>query len=289
MFPCLSTSLFGILPLTRADIESAARGGFRHVELYARPGCLCIGHDAQINDIIQATESAAVTVYAVHAYWSEWCDISSRWRRPRTSALAYLRSLMAVAGRLRAKVIVVHPSWHPIRPRSVAKRMALAACSLKELADMAESEGLRLAAEVMAPPCVPYDSEGMVELLDAVGRPEVVGACLDMNHVNLTEDPADAVRRLGRRMIHVHVSDNDGAAERHWVPYEGVIDWPTVMQAISEVCYEGALSFEVGMNFTMYSLDEMLVRLASVYRRMVADVGRADGQLPRRNGRTGER
>ena len=46
-------------------------------------------------------------------------------------------------------------------------------------------------------------------------------------------------------MITVHVSDRDGINERHWVPGEGIVDWPELMQAFAEIGYRGSWIYEL--------------------------------------------
>ena len=44
------------------------------------------------------------------------------------------------------------------------------------------------------------------------------------------------------RVLHVH--DNDGHGDRHWLPYTGVIDWDDFSNALEEIGFEGSLSLE---------------------------------------------
>jgi sugar phosphate isomerase/epimerase len=54
----------------------------------------------------------------------------------------------------------------------------------------------------------------------------------------------DNIAKCARHLLAVHVSDNDGVDERHWLPYEGVIDWAMTMQAMRAVGFKGAFVFE---------------------------------------------
>ena len=58
-------------------------------------------------------------------------------------------------------------------------------------------------------------------------------------------DLAQAVRDVGPRLMALHISDNDGSEERHWLPFEGVIDWPAFCSALKEAGYDGPLMYEV--------------------------------------------
>lgn len=70
--------------------------------------------------------------------------------------------------------------------------------------------------------------------------------CLDTGHVSVFPglSPADALRELGREVRTVHVHDNDGKFDRHWFPYDGVIDWTDFGKALKETDFQGVFSFE---------------------------------------------
>jgi len=70
--------------------------------------------------------------------------------------------------------------------------------------------------------------------------------CLDTGHVSVypAGNPSDAVRLFGNHMKVLHVHDNDGVGDRHWIPYFGVIDWNEFGQALKETGYNGVFSLE---------------------------------------------
>ena len=71
--------------------------------------------------------------------------------------------------------------------------------------------------------------------------------CLDTGHVSvLGMSPADAVRMAGSDLRALHVHDNDGKEDRHYVPYMGVIDWKEFVKALRDIGYDGIFSFENG-------------------------------------------
>lgn len=42
----------------------------------------------------------------------------------------------------------------------------------------------------------------------------------------------------------LHISDNDGRKEKHWLPFKGLIDWPAFMTALKQVGCNGPLIYE---------------------------------------------
>lgn len=67
--------------------------------------------------------------------------------------------------------------------------------------------------------------------------------CYDSSHARLW-GPDDLLCRYGDRLAAVHLSDNDGRADRHWLPGDGVIDWPAVLRDFPRG-YRGCWSLEV--------------------------------------------
>ena len=76
-----------------------------------------------------------------------------------------------------------------------------------------------------------------------------VGVCFDTGHAHVNKhfdtDVAETVRLLGDRIKMLHVHDNLRNSDHHAAPFLGSIKWDSVMQALAEVGYTGALNLEV--------------------------------------------
>ncbi len=74
--------------------------------------------------------------------------------------------------------------------------------------------------------------------------------CLDTGHAAVFGlSPADAVRLIGREELAcLHVHDNDGRHDYHWLPYRGVVDWADFSKALHEIGWEGTLSLETNVS-----------------------------------------
>ena len=57
--------------------------------------------------------------------------------------------------------------------------------------------------------------------------------------------PNITVYRLGKNIIHLHVSDNDGVTNVHWRPGMGKIDWVAMFQALKDIGFNGTVSIEL--------------------------------------------
>jgi D-psicose/D-tagatose/L-ribulose 3-epimerase len=83
-----------------------------------------------------------------------------------------------------------------------------------------------------------------ISLVDEVGHPNC-RLHLDTFHAHIEEkNTADAVRRAGDRIAHVHVSENDRG-----VPGTGSVAWDSTFGALRDVGYDGWLTVEAFGNF----------------------------------------
>ena len=72
-----------------------------------------------------------------------------------------------------------------------------------------------------------------------------LGLCYDSSHSRVCSQNQTALLELYKdRLFAVHLSDNDGLEDRHWLPGTGVIDWDAVLSAFP-VSYGGCISLEV--------------------------------------------
>ncbi len=159
----------------------------------------------------------------------------------------YIDKAMAIG----IKLFVVHTSGEPIEDAERPGRMACAKNSLKKLAEYAKAVGCTVAVEDLPRSCLGRDSAEILELLSV---DESLRACFDFNHL-LRENTLDFIRKVGHKIITLHVSDYDYINERHWLPGEGDIDWPAAMQALEEAGYQGCWMYE-----TYFIKPKLLVR-----------------------------
>jgi len=119
--------------------------------------------------------------------------------------------------------------------------------ALDDLESLADEFRIRLAIHNNATGA-PFDK--IADVLSAVeGRGPNVGACLDIgNALRGSEDPAEAVRRLGSRLIGIHLKDVSARDPDSEVIVlgKGFLDVPAFFAAVQEVEFpdDGALSLE---------------------------------------------
>lgn len=101
-------------------------------------------------------------------------------------------------------------------------------------------------------------------------------ACLDMGHAEMAGTGSSAVeliRALGSKLGALHVHDNDLIHDSHTLPYQGLIQWPAVLQALGETGYSGDFTLEADA-FLYRVPDDLLpqaLRMMSETARWMAD------------------
>jgi D-psicose/D-tagatose/L-ribulose 3-epimerase len=117
---------------------------------------------------------------------------------------------------------------------------------LRRVAEYAAGQGVVLAEEVVNRFELYHLNtlDQGIRLVDEVGHPNCK-LHLDTFHAHIEEkNTADAIRRAGSRIAHVHVSENDRG-----VPGTGSVAWDATFGALREVGYDGWLTVEAFGNF----------------------------------------
>ena len=84
--------------------------------------------------------------------------------------------------------------------------------------------------------------EDFTRFYDELG--ENVGLTLDIGHANLNNQIQDFIKHFSGKIVHVHVSDNDGTSDSHLGVGYGNIDWESVANMIKEVRYSNVVMLE---------------------------------------------
>ena len=116
---------------------------------------------------------------------------------------------------------------------------------LRELGDYAANLDLQIALE-LEPFALSLlnNVANMVRFIDEVGHP-AVRANIDISHLQLAKVPAEEIRRLKGKAIHVHISDCDGRVHGDLPPGRGVVDFGPYLHEIAASGMQGAISIEL--------------------------------------------
>jgi sugar phosphate isomerase/epimerase len=91
------------------------------------------------------------------------------------------------------------------------------------------------------------DCKVLLELIAYAGE-ENMGICLDTGHLSLAGgNPAAFVAEAGTLLRALHIADNEGYYDQHFMPYfgRGTVPWAEFMRALGGSAYQGLFNFEI--------------------------------------------
>ena len=238
MHLALSTGVFGTEPLLEL-MPVIRQAGFRRLELVDRSEQTG-GTDA-LDAMVRQAATCGIDVPNWHLIQeSPFCGR----RRVRRDAVERTKQSIERGAGIGARNHVLH-WYHRFLDRGCD---SLWREVVDEWADHAARLGVRLLMETV--PDKPSNERYVPsqEIFEFVCNypPETLSICIDVNHSNLREQLPDVAYAVRERLVSLHVSDNDGHAERHWLPGQGVIDYPSLFAGLEAAEFDGLFVLEVG-------------------------------------------
>lgn len=173
-------------------------------------------------------------------------DVSAEEAGHRRAGIDYLKTCIDLAAAV-GSPHVAGPMYAPtgqtrmLDAAARAAQLKRAADSLRETAEYAAGQGIRLAVE----PLNRFETdlinttEQALQLVDLIGA-DNVGLLIDTFHMNIEEKSlGDAVRLAGSKVFHVQVSENDRGT-----PGSGHVPWAEFFTALSDINYGGQIVVE---------------------------------------------
>ena len=121
------------------------------------------------------------------------------------------------------------------------EELAWCAENLNTLAEHARALGITLGLEYLNrfESYLVSSTDELIALADRVGHPNCK-LMFDTFHANIEEkDMSDAIRKMGSRLVHVQLSENDRSTLG-----KGHVDFPRIIGTLSEIGYTGMMSIE---------------------------------------------
>ena len=239
-------------------IKAAKKAGFDYLDMSFFAYCRNDGEMAKENwrdwicQVKECADQNGIRFRQTHGNFVlglQWDDPAF----PEGKDLLALNTRCAEASKiLGAEWMVVHPMNLPRQPvynRGVNKAANLA--YLAPVIEKAKEVGIGIAVENM----VDFsrnmrrycggDPEELLDLVDTINDP-AVGICLDTGHACLTSIHVPSYIRLaGDRLKALHINDNRQKGDEHLLPFDGLVDWQGVAQALRDIGYDHDYSFEV--------------------------------------------
>lgn len=158
--------------------------------------------------------------------------------------------MIAVCAYLECPMLVIHPwtGWLVRLENEFETNMQI----YRRLMPVAKKYGVKICLENY-PHSIAEEACQYIDLLNAEAGEELFGYCYDVGHAIMgKQDICKDIRTLGKRIISVHLHENNGVADTHLMPFSQLnvdgnsrtVDWEPVMKTLKEIEFEGALSFE---------------------------------------------
>ena len=259
--PSQSTTIFKRVELCET-LEPLAKAGYQVIELSR--------NSANRGRYRQMVADLGLRVWAVHGTLGLPASLGTAEERQATVD-AELEAMEEVAAYAPCPYIVhhMHRTGDADGPEDWKR-------SIERLHERARSLGFVLCVEpvICKPHGFPYHCPTTeVAAFVRSFESDHLGVCLDVNHVNVSEDLVEAIGNLAGLIRTVHLSDNHGEGEEHLPPGEGVIDWPAMLTALYRSGYAGPLNMEIHVPPTHELLVNMRLwaeEMASLIRERVA-------------------
>ena len=209
---------------------------------------------AELLEYRRLVEAEGIVIWQVHSPWRHPAqDFTPEDRAERLEC--FLKSVRG-AGYLGATHFVLHAlmPFGTNSPEHPEEMKNINAAFMKRLYEEAKEYGVKhIDIENLPFPALPINHTNQclefAKRMNEETGSDVFKVCLDTGHSNFCgEKPADAVRMLGKEYLGaLHVHDNNGKADQHLRPGFGNIDWEDFSNALAEIGFEGAVSFETNV------------------------------------------
>ncbi|MBJ6368882.1 sugar phosphate isomerase/epimerase family protein [Snuella sedimenti] len=200
---------------------------------------------AKIDYVVPLLKNNNINVWSVHIPYGNGIDVSHKRKSIRKIAIEEVTRIMAACEKLEPQKFVMHPGFGNVSEEDRGEILVACKKSLKKLVKVAAKYNAQLAIECMPRQCLGNTTVDMLFLLDGI---KGLGVCFDTNHL-LHDTHEKFIKEVGPYVVTKHTADYDRINERHWLPGEGIIDWPELIDGLVTVGYNGPFLFESAGTF----------------------------------------
>jgi len=242
----LSSLLFVRIPIERA-IDLTSEAGFEAIELIYDIPHFPLGFDRRALAGLRELISSRGLEVSVHS--SLWdLNPASHLDQLFRLTLKFARNSVNACRALNGEVVVLHPGRCPIPEVKTVMGGAKERYRkfVSECLSYAGDRGVTLALENADGHPTNYPSS-IEDLLPLLRELEGAGVAFDIGHAYLAErrhkNPkpelaiASAIKRVGNRLVHVHLHDNRGVHDDHLVPGKGAVNFEPIVAALKAIKY----------------------------------------------------
>lgn len=194
-----------------------------------------------VKEACKIAKDLGVTVSSAHLPFSvSWWDFASPNEANRVDAVNSFKRAVDSFGEFLPPILVVHPSAKPKEGEERQSRLNSLTKSMQEICYYTPS---LVCIENMVNDGLLNKISEAKELLNAAAK---LFMTIDVNH-SFLQPPEDYILQIGSKVKNLHISDNDGLKEQHWLPKKGVINFQKVLCALEKVGYNGTFNYELSL------------------------------------------
>jgi sugar phosphate isomerase/epimerase len=246
MKPCLSTFAYIRHPIDAA-LQHTSRVGYGAVEIVAnRPHMLPEDYSqGERKEIASVARSLQLEIPAVTSFngTPQWHFAHPK-REVRRATTKHVKESVDLASDLGASIVEVVSGVPRIEGTAAERAWSWMAEELVECAEYATQRGATIGLEP-EPGNVVSTTRQALRMVGEIGS-KGIGILIDTGHLNVVgDDIPNSILSARDHLVHVHVNDNNGEADQHLVPGDGLIDFRAVLEALHRVGYHGYLTIEL--------------------------------------------
>lgn len=246
---------FGIstMPLEDYQIKSKLpllkEVGIRYIEVKPKEGHFDYHDPKYLDEMSKEFKKNEIEVISMHMP-TNGVDISLIEEYDRVWSVREVEKTALALLRLGGKILVVHPGSEIKDEKTRKARREKSEQSLEEILKFCEHWGIKIALENTLPG---KTGDSISEILEIVRNfnSKNLGICLDTGHCNITSSlykhsgVVECLPEIKNYLCHLHIHDNFGKSDDHYLPFRGNIDWKGFVKNLKEINYPGVFMFEL--------------------------------------------
>lgn len=196
------------------------------------------GYGGNLETAVKHALAKGLKIPCVHLSWKKVNDL---WEKGRNSRICMheLTQSVKLCGKNNIGVCVMHATNDDLITEALPNNKLILR-RMKKLLKTAEKNNVKLALENLKAFSLP----NFCYLLDQFSG---LGFCFDIGHQNAWPCDLDLLEMYGSRCLVTHIHDNTGTLnqDEHLLPFDGKIDFETILKKLKAKGFDGVCVLEV--------------------------------------------